>query len=69
MAAKYDILTLEIENELVESIRIFGRNQVKQTVDEFKKAYNLTQGDNYVFYLVMQSKMNKKENDFVNNKL
>lgn len=66
---KYNILTLEIENETVESIRIFGSNQVKQQVEEFKKAYNLSKGDNYVFYLVMQSKMNKPENDFVNNKL
>lgn len=65
----YDILTLEVDNVIVERIRVYGKTYVKQTVDEFKKAYNLSKGDNYIFYLVMQSKMNKPENDFVNNKL
>lgn len=56
---KYDILILEINNEVVEEIRIFGKNNIKATVEEFKKAYNLSKGDDYVFYLILQSKMNR----------
>lgn len=60
MAVSYDILTLEISSEIVEKVRIWGMENIKITVAEFKMVYNLSKGDDYIFYITRQSKMNSR---------
>lgn len=61
---QYDILTLKVDEEKVEEIRTFGLENIKTQVIEFKKVYNLSEGDNYCFYRTLQSKMNKFKSNY-----
>jgi len=60
MATKKNILHLDIDGKEVEKIAYFGPHDIQRKVDEFKNVYNLTNYSNYEFYIMKESKMNRK---------
>jgi hypothetical protein len=44
------ILDLEVDGVLVERIKYFGPMDMQRKIDEYKRVYHLSEGDDYEFY-------------------
>lgn len=56
---KYGFLSLEIKDEKVEEVRVFSKDEITDTIKNFKEIYHINPDDDYSFFLTFKSKMNK----------
>lgn len=64
----YDILYLEINNVVVDKVRFFGNAHMRGQIEKLKTVWLLNEitdkksNDNYLFYIVRQSRLNNYKN-------
>lgn len=58
--SKANILELEINGHKVESIKYWGRIHMLKLIIEYKKVYNLNEGDDFEFFYYKDAKDNGK---------
>ena len=64
-----DTLYLEINGEIVEAVKVFGKTDEQRNVTGLEKSYNLKPTDNYKFFYKKFSLMNGKTEEQISNAL
>ena len=57
----FGLLSLFIDNEKVDEVRVFSEDETNRAVKSLKEFHNIVDTDDYDFILIFQSKMNGRK--------
>ena len=57
----FGLLSLFIDNEKVDEVRVFSEDEPNRAVKSLKEFHNIVDTDDYDFILIFQSKMNGRK--------